>query len=513
MSIVNKGRVYLVGAGPGDPKLISVRGMEAIQKADVIVYDRLANPRLLKHRRPEAELIFVGKLPDKHILKQEEINQLLVDLALQGKVVTRLKGGDPSIFGRVGEEAELLADNDVIFDIIPGITSSIAVPAYAGIPVTHRDFTSSFAIITGHEYPNKTYSSLDWEHLAKAIGTMVFLMGVANLEQICRELIRCGKPPEMPVALVRWGTWADQQTITGTLADITEKVRAANFKSPAVIIVGEVVKLREKLAWIEKKPLFGRRVLVTRARSQASELVDLIDDMGGEAVEFPVIRLQPPSRPEDIQALDLALDKLDEFDWVLLTSVNGVEYFFRRLREKGIDVRKMGKARIAAVGPKTAEALAERGIIADVLPAKYQGEGILEAIQADLKAGQKVLLPTADLARDYLPARLKELGLEVTEVDVYENVLTTDDGDEIIHLLQNQSIHIITFTSSSTVTNLLEALRQLGVEEPLSLLQGVEIACIGPKTAETASQCGLPVTYMAEEATVASLVQSITQHK
>ncbi|NOU91007.1 uroporphyrinogen-III C-methyltransferase [Paenibacillus sp. LMG 31460] len=510
---MNKGRVYLVGAGPGDPKLISVRGMEAIQKADVIVYDRLANPRLLKHRRPEAELIFVGKLPDKHILKQEEINQLLVDLALQGKVVTRLKGGDPSVFGRVGEEAELLADNDVIFDIIPGITSSIAVPAYAGIPVTHRDFTSSFAIITGHEYPNKTYSSLDWEHLAKAIGTMVFLMGVANLEQICRELIRCGKPPEMPVALVRWGTWADQETITGTLADITEKVREANFKSPAVIIVGEVVKLREKLAWIEKKPLFGRRVLVTRARSQASELVDLIDDMGGEAVEFPVIRLQPPSRPEAIQALDLALDKLHEFDWVLLTSVNGVEYFFRRLREKGIDVRKMGKARIAAVGPKTAEALAERGIIADVLPAKYQGEGILEAIQADLKAGQKVLLPTADLARDYMPAKLKELGLEVTEVDVYENVLTTEDGDEIIHLLQNQSIHIITFTSSSTVTNLLEALRQLGVEEPLSLLQGVEIACIGPKTAETASQCGLPVTYMAEEATVASLVQSIAQLK
>ncbi|NOU73388.1 uroporphyrinogen-III C-methyltransferase [Paenibacillus sp. LMG 31458] len=510
---MNKGRVYLVGAGPGDPKLISVRGMEAIQKADVIVYDRLANPRLLKHRRPEAELIFVGKLPDKHILKQEEINQLLVDLALQGKVVTRLKGGDPSVFGRVGEEAELLADNDVIFDIIPGITSSIAVPTYAGIPVTHRDFTSSFAIITGHEYPNKTYSSLDWEHLAKAIGTMVFLMGVANLEQICRELIRCGKPPEMPVALVRWGTWADQETITGTLADITEKVREANFKSPAVIIVGEVVKLREKLAWIEKKPLFGRRVLVTRARSQASELVDLIDDMGGEAVEFPVIRLQPPSRPEAIQALDLALDKLHEFDWVLLTSVNGVEYFFRRLREKGIDVRKMGKARIAAVGPKTAEALAERGIIADVLPAKYQGEGILEAIQADLKAGQKVLLPTADLARDYMPAKLKDLGLEVTEVDVYENVLTTEDGDEIIHLLQNQSIHIITFTSSSTVTNLLEALRQLGVEEPLSLLQGVEIACIGPKTAETASQCGLPVTYMAEEATVASLVLSIAKHK
>ncbi|TXK84707.1 uroporphyrinogen-III C-methyltransferase [Paenibacillus sp. N3.4] len=508
---MTSGRVYLVGAGPGDPKLITVRGMEAIQKADVIVYDRLANPRLLKHRKPEAELIFVGKLPDKHILKQEEINQLLVDLALQGKVVTRLKGGDPSVFGRVGEEAELLVEHGVTYDIIPGITSSIAVPAYAGIPVTHRDFTSSFAIITGHEYPNKTYSSLDWEHLAKAIGTMVFLMGVANLEQICRELIRCGKPPEMPVALVRWGTWADQATITGTLADISEKVKQANFQSPAVIIVGEVVKLREKLAWVEKKPLFGRRVLVTRARSQASELVDFIDDMGGEAVEFPVIRLQPPSSPETLLALDLALEKIHEFDWIVITSVNGVEFFFRRLREKGIDIRRMGNARIAAVGPKTAEALADRGIIADLLPTKYRGEGILETIEAELQPNQKVLLPTADLAREYLPARLKQLGLQVTEVDVYENVLTTDGGDEIIHLLRNQSIHIITFTSSSTVTNLLEALRQHGAEEPLSLLQGVEIACIGPKTAETVLELGLPITYMAEEATVASLAQSLTK--
>lgn len=509
MSRVNKGRVYLIGAGPGDPKLISVRGKEAIQKADVIVYDRLANPRLLKHRKPEAELIFVGKLPDKHILKQEEINHLLLDLALQGKVVARLKGGDPSVFGRVGEEAELLADHGVMFDIIPGITSSIAVPAYAGIPVTHRNFTSSFAIITGHEYPNKTYSGLDWENLAKAVGTMVFLMGVANLEQICRELLRCGKAPETPVALVRWGTWADQATITGTLVDIADKVKEANFQSPAVIIVGEVVKLREKLAWVEKKPLFGRRILVTRARSQASELVDLIDDLGGEAVEFPVIRLQPPSRPEAQQALGQALDEIQSFDWIILTSVNGVEFFFGSLRERGIDVRKMGNARIAAVGPKTAEALAERGIIADVLPAKYQGEGILEAIQGDLKAGQKVLLPTADLARDYLPVKLRELGLQVAEVDVYENVLSTEDGEEIIYLLENKGIHIITFTSSSTVTNLIEALSKLGMEDPLSHLQGVEIACIGPKTAETVRQYGLPITYMAEEATVASLVQSM----
>jgi len=510
---VVKGKVYLVGAGPGDPKLITIRGMEAIQKADVIVYDRLANPRLLKHRKPGAELVFVGKLPDKHMLKQEEINQLLVDLALQGKIVTRLKGGDPSVFGRVGEEAELLADHGVTYEIIPGITSSIAVPAYAGIPVTHRNFTSSVAIVTGHEYPNKTYTALDWEHLAKAIGTLVFLMGVANLEQICQELIHWGKSPDMPVALVRWGTWTEQATLTGTLADIADKVRKANFQSPAVIIVGEVVQLREKLAWIEKKPLFGRRVLVTRARSQASELVDLIDELGGEAVEFPVIRLQPPSSPAARQALDAALDKLHTYDWIVLTSVNGVEFFWRRLRERGIDVRRMANARIAAVGPKTAEALADRGLTADVLPAKFEAEGIYEAIQSELQPGQSVLLATADLARDYLPAKLRELGMAVTEVDVYENVLALEDGDEIIALLQNQGIHIITFTSSSTVTNLFEALRQLGVEDPLHLLQGVEIACIGPKTADTARQLGLPVTYLAEEATIASLADSLSQTK
>jgi uroporphyrinogen III methyltransferase/synthase len=509
---VKQGKVFLVGAGPGDPKLITIRGMEALRKADVIVYDRLASPRLLTHRKPEAELIFVGKLPDKHMMKQEEINQLLVDLALQGKIVTRLKGGDPSVFGRVGEEAELLADNGITFEIIPGITSAIAVPAYAGIPVTHRDFTSSVAIVTGHEYPNKTYSKLDWENLAKATGTMIFLMGVANLEQISRELIRCGKPPEMPVALVRWGTWTEQATLTGTLEDISEKVKQANFESPAVIIVGEVVKLREKLAWLEKKPLFGRRVLVTRARSQASELVDLIDEMGGEPVEFPVIRLQAPSRPEAIQALNEAMElgRLQNYDWAVFTSVNGVEYFFHKLRELGRDIRSLSKARIAAVGPKTAEALQARGLVAELLPAKFQGEGLLETIEPQLKAGQKVLLPTADIAREYLPKRLAELGLDVTQVDVYENVLEVKDGEGIVEMLRNHAIHIVTFTSSSTVTNLIEALRQLGVDNPVSMLQGMEIACIGPKTADTLQTLGLPITYMAEEATIAALAASMS---
>lgn len=506
---MRKGVVYLVGAGPGDPKLITVRGLEAIQRADVVVYDRLASPRLLRHMKPDAERIFVGKLPDKHMMKQGDINQLLVDLALQGKIVTRLKGGDPSVFGRVGEEAELLADHGIPFEIVPGITSAIAVPAYAGIPVTHRDFTSSFSIVTGHEYPNKTYGSVNWDNLSQASGTLIFLMGVANLEYICDQLIKGGKAPSTPVALIRWGTWMEQATLTGDLTDIVDKVKAANFQSPAVIIVGEVVKLRDKLAWFEKKPLFGRRIVVTRARSQASHLVRLIEELGGEAVEFPVIRTQPPTKPEAVQALDAALGRLDEFDWVIFTSVNGVDHFFDRIRKLRIDIRKLNGARIAAVGSKTAEALERRGLLVDVLPAKFQGDDLLASIEAEMKPGQTALLPTADIAKAYIPARLKQLGLNVTEVDVYETVPDTTGGTEIIQLLEDKAISIVTFTSSSTVTHLLTALKELGVERPNELLQSCQIACIGPMTAQTAEEAGLKVHFLAKEATVESLVESL----
>lgn len=506
---MNKGTVYLIGAGPGDPKLITVRGLEAIRKADAVVYDRLANPRLLKHMKPGAEKIYVGKRPDRHTLQQEEINQLLVDLALQGKTVARLKGGDPSVFGRVGEEAEFLAEHGVPFEIVPGITSAIAVPAYAGIPVTHRDFTSSLAIITGHEDPAKAESSHDWSKLATATGTSIFLMGVANLPYIRDQLVAHGRSLDTPVALIRWGTRVEQRTLTGTLATIVEQVREANFQSPAIIIVGEVVTLREKLAWYERKPLFGKRVLVTRARSQASELADLIDELGGEPVEFPVIRLREPESAAALARLDAALRRLGDYDWVLFTSPNGVEFFFRRLQKLGIDIRTMAKARIAAVGPKTAEALAQRGLVSEKLPAKFQGEGLLDSLLPELKPGQKALLPRADIAREFLPRKLAELGIGVTEVDVYENVLEADDADEVIGLLQNGDIHIVTFTSSSTVTNLLEALKRHGVTEPAELLSRCEIACIGPLTAETARRAGLPVSRLAEEATVPSLVQAL----
>ncbi|AVF27624.1 porphyrin biosynthesis protein HemD [Paenibacillus larvae subsp. larvae] len=506
---MGKGKVYLVGAGPGDPKLITLKGLEAIQKADVIVYDRLASPRLLKHRKPGAGTIFVGKHPDKHMMKQEDINRLLVNLALEGKIVVRLKGGDPSIFGRVGEEAEQLKEHRIPYEMIPGITSAIAVPAYAGIPVTHRDFTSTFAIVTGHEYPNKTYSKLDWEHLAKGIGTIVFLMGVANLSNICERLISHGKSPDTPAAIICMGTWMEQETITGTLRTISGKALEANFTSPAVIIIGEVVRLRDKLSWFEQKPLFGKRILVTRARSQASELAAKIEDLGGEPVEFPVISLREPSRPEAIRALEKAVSCLDLYNWILFTSVNGVDFFFEYLTKHHIDIRRLYGAKIAAVGPATADALRNRGLIPDFIPREFVAEGLLAGLEEHIRSGQHVLLPTANIARKLLEETFSRRGVHVTKVDVYENVLSTEGVEEVLELLRDGALHAVTFTSSSTVNNLLEALRQAGAVNPQELLAPLELVCIGPKTAETLHKNGFSRYRTAAEATIDSLVEAL----
>jgi len=506
----HKGKVYLVGAGPGDPKLITVRGMEALKKSDVVVYDRLASPRLLQMLKPNTEKIYVGKRTDRHTMKQEEINQLLVDLALQGKVVTRLKGGDPTIFGRVGEEAELLVDYGIEFEIIPGVTSATAVPAYAGIPVTHRDYASSIAIVTGHENPEKLDMNIKWDKLTPATDTMIFLMGIAKIAYIRDQLILYGKAPETPVALIRWGTRVNQQTLIGTLADIVEKVNEVNFKPPAVILVGEVVKLREKLNWYEKKPLFGRRVLVTRARSQASELAECIDDLGGEPYEFPAIDLIQPTDPSVLDKLDEALRRIETYDWIILTSANGVEYFFLRMQQLGIDIRRMVKAQFAAVGPKTEEAILNRGIIPSVVPATfYQAEGVLQSMLPELKQGQEVLLPRADLARDYLPNQLLQLGMNVTQVDVYNNVVCSEGIEDLIELLHRGDIHIVTFTSSSTVNNMCRLLEEHTGGKAAELLSKAKIACIGPVTAATISSWGIEIDGLAAEATIESLLDTI----
>ncbi|MFM1652327.1 uroporphyrinogen-III C-methyltransferase [Brevibacillus sp. B_LB10_24] len=502
---MSRSKVFLVGAGPGDPKLITVRGLEAIRLADCIVYDRLASSQLLSHAKPAAELIYCGKLPDRHTLTQEEINQLLVEKAQEGKVVTRLKGGDPSVFGRVGEEAEELAKHDIPFEIVPGITSGIAVPAYAGIPVTHRNFNSAFAFVTGHERPEKTASSINWEKLSTAVETIIFYMGVANLPFICEQLIKYGRSPKTPVALIRWGTTVDQETLVGTLEDIVEKREAVGLTNPAIIIVGEVVRLRDKLQWFEKKPLFGKRVLVTRARSQASELSEKIVELGGEAYEFPLIKMVPPkeSRP-----LDEALSNLGSYDWVMFTSVNGVSFFFQRMRELGIDIRTLS-GKVAAVGPKTAEALRERGLTVAVLPGDFTAEGLLESLEGQLNPGEKVLLPRADIARKTLPRELRKLGLEVTEADTYDTVIDAENAAEMAQLLEKKAIQLITFASSSTVKNFVKA---MAGHDLTRLLEGVQIACIGPITAGTAKDLGLPVHVVAKEYTIQGLLDAVLQN-
>lgn len=506
------GKVYLVGAGPGDPRLITVKGLNCIEQGDVIVYDRLANPSLLRKMKRGAEKIYVGKRTDRHTLKQEEISQLLVDLALSGKNVVRLKGGDPTIFGRVGEEAELLRKHGITYEIVPGITSAISVPAYAGIPVTHRELASSLSIITGHESPDKLDESIDWAKVTNATGTLVFMMGIANIGYITQQLIAHGRDPETPVALIRWGTRAEQQTLVGTLSDIHQKVIQADFKPPAVTVVGDVVKQRERLKWAESMPLFGARVLVTRTRSQASDLVRKIEDLGGETYEFPVIEVQKPD-DKTLESTDVAIERLDEYDWVFFTSVNGVEYFFEHLERLGKDVRALYKARIAAVGPATKEALRKYGISSEELPGRFQAEGLFEKFGDELKAGQQVLLPRGNLARSWLPEVLTEKRLAVTEAVMYETVPTLEEDDELLRLLHKRGIHIVTFTSSSTVTNFLIALKNMGFDDPVQALKDVKVACIGPVTADTAEKAGLRVDILAVESTIDSLVAGLCTWK
>lgn len=503
---MNKSMVYLVGAGPGDPGLITVKGLECIKKADVIVYDRLAGVRLLDQARPGAELIYVGKSPERHAMRQEEINILLAEKALEGKVVTRLKGGDPFVFGRGGEEAEVLAGKGIPFEIVPGVTSAVAVPAYAGIPVTHRGVTSSLAIITGNEDPAKEDSDINWQGIASGYGTLVFLMGMGNLPAISRKLIEHGREATTPVALIRWGTRPEQRTLVGTLDDIADKAARENFSNPAVIVVGEVVGLRDRLKWFENKPLFGRRVLVTRSREQASALSSAIEELGGEPLEFPTISI---AAPLDYAPMDRAIANTDHYSWIIFTSVNGVKSFFKRMFELGRDIRDLKDINLCAIGPKTREELESYGLKVDYVPGEYRAEEIVEGLKDRLKTGESVLLPRADIARKVLPEALAGLGARVEEVVAYRTVEGGGNAGQIRDLLREGAIHIVTFTSSSTVRNFA---RLLGETELPGLLKGVTVACIGPITSETARGLGISVHIEASVYTIEGLVGAIVEH-
>jgi uroporphyrinogen III methyltransferase/synthase len=496
-----KGHVFLVGAGPGDPKLLTLKGSECIAQADVLVYDRLVSKSLLDLARQDAELIYAGKSPEGHTLKQEEINQVLIATATLGKTVTRLKGGDPFVFGRGGEEAEALAEAGIPFEIVPGITSAVAVPAYAGIPVTHRDFTSSFTVITGHEKPDKNNSALNWEALAQLKSTLIFLMGMENLELICNNLMDNGLEPSTPVGLIQWGTRSEQRVLTGCLADIALKARQECFTNPAVIIVGQVVSLRDKLKWLEHKPLFGRRIIVTRARHQASALSQAIAKLGGEPLEFPVIALSEPSNPE---LLRQAIREVNKFSWLIFTSVNGVEAFFQQLRKLGKDIRELAGIELAAIGPATREALEQKGLKVAYVPEEYRAERIAQGLADKIVPGQKILLARAEEAREVLPEELISLGAEVFDVPAYKTVLGETDKNELIRLLKEHSVDAVTFTSSSTVRNFLEFL-----DGNLDLLKGVTTCSIGPITSETAVKLGLPIDYEAAEYTIEGLIKAL----
>jgi len=496
----------LIGAGPGDPGLITVKGLECVRKADVVVYDYLANERLLDQRRSDAELVYVGKQGGRHTLPQDNINALIVQKAREGKIVARLKGGDPFIFGRGGEEAEELADHGIPYEVVPGVTAATAVPTYAGIPLTHREHTASVAFVTGHEDPTKAESQVHWDRIATGIGTLVFFMGMKNLPSIVDNLTSNGRSPDTPIAVIQWGTRTDQRVVTGTLGDIVPRVKEAKLGPPAIIVVGEVVKLREKLNWYESKPLFGKRIIVTRSRDQASVFAEMLIDLGATTIELPTIDVVPPASWDE---LDAAVNKLETYSWLIFTSANAVRFFMERLRELGRDVRTLKGVNICTVGPKTAESLGIYGLKADLIPGEFKAEGVLAALGGTGVRGKRFLIPRAKLARELIPDTLREQGAEVTVATAYENVKPASDVERVKKLFAEHKISAVTFTSSSTVHNFVE---MIGQKEYKALMNGVVVACIGPVTAKTANEYGMKTNVMPHEYTIPAFVDALTEY-
>jgi uroporphyrinogen III methyltransferase/synthase len=500
-----RGMVYLIGAGPGNPDLITVSGRECLRRADVIVYDYLVSESLLALGDRAGETICVGKRSGRHTMSQEEINNLLIERAKRGLVVARLKGGDPFIFGRGGEEAAELSKAGIAFEVVPGVTSAIAVPAYAGIPLTHREYSSTVCFITGHEDPTKGESGINWDALAKSSGTLAFLMGIGNLEGIARALIANGRPSTSAVVVIGNGTTPKQRTVVGTLADISQKAKDADLTPPGVVVVGDVVSLRNHLNWFESRPLFGKRIVVTRPRDQASEFIRALSQLGAQCILLPTIEIVPPASWEE---LDKAIGNLSRYDWIVFTSVNGVKYLFQRLYSAQKDARYLNGTRIAAIGPKTTTSLMTKGIRPDVIPHKFRAEETVEALKQYALDGKRVLLPRPARARDYIPRKLKTLGALVDEVEAYQTVRPDYSPGQLQALFKDGTIDMITFTSPASVTNLLAILRGKLISEQV---QRAEVGCIGPVTAQKATEAGLKVTIVPDEYTVDALTDAILE--
>jgi uroporphyrinogen III methyltransferase/synthase len=503
---MSSGVVYLVGAGPGDPGLLTVRGRELLATCDTIVYDALVNPLLVDDawlgRASEAEKIFVGKRGGAPSMEQDAITALLVRLARDGKRVVRLKGGDPMVFGRGGEEAIALAAAGLAFEVVPGVTAGVAAPAYAGIPVTHRGVSTSVTFITGHEDPGKDRDQTDWSALARAGGTLVLYMGVSRLAKIATALIEGGRSPNTPAAIIEWGTYPRQRTVTATLASLAETAARAKVIAPSIAIVGDVVKLREEMSWFDRRPLFGRTIVVTRAREQASQLRMLLEIAGARVIEAPAIRIEPL----DQAPLRSALEQLATYEWLVVTSRNAVELLWASIRDLGLDARAFASTKLCAVGPATADALLAHGLAVDVIPDRYVAEGVIEKLrERDDVRGSRVLFARAAGARELLPTAMLEMGAIVDEIEIYRSVPDLSGLDTLRDALDAGAIDIVTFTSASTVRHFVDA---LGAERSRT----VRGASIGPVTSDAARELGVPIAIEAAESTIASLVQAITTH-
>jgi uroporphyrinogen III methyltransferase/synthase len=528
-----KGKVYLVGAGPGDIGLLTIKGLKCLRKADVVIYDFHLNAQVLNYINHNAEFIYAGKRGGHHTLTQDEINAILVRRAKEGRTICRLKGGDPFIFGRGGEEAEALSKEGIEFEVVPGVSSAVAAPAYAGIPLTHRLFASSFAVIPGYEDATKKESTIDWSKLSTGVDTLVFLMAVKNVHSITQKLIENGRPPETPVAVIRWGTRPDQKTIVGTLQSIPELVKEKHIKPPAVMVVGEVVRLRETLQWYEKKPLFGYRILVTREHMEGFER---LEELGAEIIEFPTIEIVPPENYEEI---DSSIEHITSYDWLVFTSRNGVKYFFSRFFEKDNDIRELKGIKICAIGTKTAQEVKKYCIKVDLIPDEFHAEGLIGSFtkfsglsstpspyppgapggaegrdsskqksrESGLLKGMRFLLPRAEKAREIFPEHVRELGGEIDVPVAYRTIKPESRGKRLRRFLREGRISVATFTSAATFHNF----REIMGDDADERLKGVPIAAIGPVTAKAVEKAGLHVDIMPKEATIEAMVEEIIQ--
>jgi len=500
-----KGIVYLIGAGPGDPDLITLKGRECLKKADIIVYDYLVNESLLSLAHTDAEIIYVGKKSSQHTMRQKDINNLLVESSKKGLTVARLKGGDPFIFGRGGEEAMELSKERIKFEIVPGVTSAVAAPAYAGIPLTHRNLASTVCFITGHEDPTKEESHINWNTLTNSSGTLVFLMGIANLSKIVKKLTALGKSPTTPAAVVGNGTMPNQRTVVGTLANIDQEVKNANLGAPGIIVVGDVVNLSEHLNWFESRPLFGKKIVVTRPEDQAAGFIRTLSESGAECLLFPTINIIPPASWKE---LDKAIESLSRYDWILFTSVNGVKYFFRRLHFVKKDTRYLKGINIGAIGPGTATALMDMGINPDFIPDQYWAEGVVDGLERALLDGKRILLPRPVIARDYIPKKLTEMGATVDVAEAYQTVKPDYSPNQLHAVFKDSAIDMIAFTSPSTVTNFSALLKGRSIFQEILK---AKVACIGPITAQRAAEKGLKVDIVPDEYTVDALTKAILE--